>query len=194
LDYDKLAALVRASLPTNEPFVLLGESFSGPVAIALAASNPRGLRGLILCASFTRNPHPYFPRWCAPIVSAPLFGLFPHFARAKALLGGYSTPTLRELSRKALAQVQPRVLAHRVRCVLRVDVGASLCACPVPVLYLRGTRDLVVPGWNLSKLRKNCADLQVATIRAPHMVLQTRPLESAAAICSFIDQKLRPGR
>src|SRR6516162_3575503 len=58
MDHAGLEAVVRASLPTQEPFVLLAESFSGPIAIAIAASRPAGLRGLILSCSFARNPCP----------------------------------------------------------------------------------------------------------------------------------------
>jgi pimeloyl-[acyl-carrier protein] methyl ester esterase len=39
LGYRDLEALARTFVPTNEPFILLGESFSGPIAISLAASN-----------------------------------------------------------------------------------------------------------------------------------------------------------
>src|SRR5262245_59360933 len=58
LGYPKLEALVRSALPADRPYILLGESFSGPIAIAIAASCPAGLVGLILCGSFARNPRP----------------------------------------------------------------------------------------------------------------------------------------
>jgi pimeloyl-ACP methyl ester carboxylesterase len=58
LGYDALGRFVRAMLPEGEPFVLLGESFSGPIAISLAATGGTQLRGLILCCSFARNPRP----------------------------------------------------------------------------------------------------------------------------------------
>src|SRR5207249_6130409 len=41
LDYAELEALARAALPIQGSFLLVGESFSGPVAVALAASSPR---------------------------------------------------------------------------------------------------------------------------------------------------------
>ena len=53
LDYDALEPLVRAQLPRT-PFVLLGESFSGPLAIRIAADPPPGLRGLVLSTTFAR--------------------------------------------------------------------------------------------------------------------------------------------
>src|SRR4051794_17198322 len=58
MNYAELEELVRASLPVERPFVLLAESFSGPVAVAIAASKPAGLRGLVLVCSFVRSPLP----------------------------------------------------------------------------------------------------------------------------------------
>jgi len=59
LGYGELTALAQSCLPGDRPFVLLAESFSGPVAITLAAEKRNGLAGLILCASFARNPRPF---------------------------------------------------------------------------------------------------------------------------------------
>ena len=47
-DYEDLLPLVRAQLPTDRPFFLLGWSFSGPLALLTAAARPPGLRGVIL--------------------------------------------------------------------------------------------------------------------------------------------------
>src|SRR5690349_11939308 len=56
--YADHVAVARTELPRDRPFVLLGESFSGPVAVRLAAEAPSNLRGLILCASFLTCPSP----------------------------------------------------------------------------------------------------------------------------------------
>src|SRR6185369_5547099 len=55
--YAQHEAVVRCELPRDRPYVLLGESFSGPVAVAIAAEQPRGLVGIVLCASFLTSPH-----------------------------------------------------------------------------------------------------------------------------------------
>src|SRR5262249_52151039 len=54
--YEGLLKIVRAALPEDGPFILLGESFSGPLAIIAADARPRGLQGVVLCASFVRSP------------------------------------------------------------------------------------------------------------------------------------------
>ncbi|HMA00429.1 MAG TPA: hypothetical protein VKP66_20995 [Steroidobacteraceae bacterium] len=43
LGYEELELRVRAALPRDRPYVLLGESFSGPIAMRIAASAPAGL-------------------------------------------------------------------------------------------------------------------------------------------------------
>jgi pimeloyl-ACP methyl ester carboxylesterase len=63
MSYDELERLVLASLPADRPFVLLGESFSGPLAIRIAAllavdeisSLPKiSVPALVLCATRDR--------------------------------------------------------------------------------------------------------------------------------------------
>src|SRR2546430_17674636 len=56
LGYDELLPLALKALPTSAPFALLGESFSGPLALMAAARAPEGLQAVILCATFVRKP------------------------------------------------------------------------------------------------------------------------------------------
>jgi len=58
LGYAELEAFVREALPRDRPYVVLGESFSGPIAIRLAADPPAGLAGVVLCVTFAKNPYP----------------------------------------------------------------------------------------------------------------------------------------
>ena len=51
LGYDGLEQIARAAIPPAGPVVLLGESFSGPIAVSLAASLGERLAGLILCCT-----------------------------------------------------------------------------------------------------------------------------------------------
>ncbi|MEJ5132798.1 hypothetical protein WH218_01765 [Stenotrophomonas indicatrix] len=56
-DYATLARWLWPQLPRH-PFILLAESFSGPLAVELAARQPAALRGLVLAATFARRPVP----------------------------------------------------------------------------------------------------------------------------------------
>ena len=93
MDYAGHEAVARASLPIDRPFVLLGESYSGPIAISLAATAPPGLIGLVLCCSFARNPRPGLA-WLRPIVRF-LPTRIPAAVPCWFLLGRFSTPRLK---------------------------------------------------------------------------------------------------
>ena len=55
-DYADLLPAVRAQLPTDRPFFLLGWSFSGPLALELAVREPQKVHGVVLAATFVRAP------------------------------------------------------------------------------------------------------------------------------------------
>ena len=56
LDYHELEVLVRERLPQRRPFIIVAESFSGPLAIALASRGIDNLVGVVLAASFVTPP------------------------------------------------------------------------------------------------------------------------------------------
>jgi pimeloyl-[acyl-carrier protein] methyl ester esterase len=86
MNYAELEQLPRARLPTERPFILVGESFSGPIAISLAASKPAGLRGLVLVCSFARSPIPV-PRGLWSVISRLPVKLIPARITAALLRG-----------------------------------------------------------------------------------------------------------
>jgi pimeloyl-ACP methyl ester carboxylesterase len=106
LGYSELESVVRSALPADGPFVILGESFSGPIAVAVAASRPQGLIGLVVCCAFVRNPRPRLHSLNFLIGALPTGSLFIR-AAGTALLGRFSTPALREL---AIADTSTRAI------------------------------------------------------------------------------------
>ncbi len=186
LGYDELFPIILKALPQGAPFVLLGESFGGPLSLRVAATRPAGLKAVILCASFISCPHPFVPAWTAPLVRAFPFRAFPIFTQLKAFLGLYSSKELRSLINEALSLVQPRVLASRTREVIRVNVASELIAIDCPILYIQGKQDFVVPGGNLRRILHIKPEVHYIQLSAPHMVLQTQPIQAAEAISSFI--------
>ena len=90
LSYAELAEHVVPQLPEREEYVILGESFSSPIAVMTAESKPRNLVGLILCATFARNLRPNFVR-----ATLPFIGLGPKLSNSKLvwrlLLGRHYT-------------------------------------------------------------------------------------------------------
>jgi len=53
--YEDIAPWLAPQLGSRD-YALVAESFSGPLAIAIAAERPQGLKALVLVASFARSP------------------------------------------------------------------------------------------------------------------------------------------
>jgi pimeloyl-ACP methyl ester carboxylesterase len=186
LGYPELVRLVRDRLPLDRPFALLGESFCGPVALQLAAERPPGLRALILVASFHRRPVAWWGRAVKPLAGLLLSRPPPAWA-ARLFLAGRDAPAdlVRELQR-AVAEVAPNVLAARVRPALAVDATAALATCPVPLLYLGGSRDRIVRHSVVREMQRVQPSMQHRRFDAPHLLLQRAPADSGVIISSFL--------
>ncbi len=183
--YEDLLRLIRPKLPTTEPYILLGESYGGPLSIMIAAEHPVGLCGLILSATFVTCPHGYVPKWASHLVVPAVFYPAPLFSKLKAVVGRYSTPEIQSLISRGLATVSPAVIAARIREVITVDVTEQLIACDVPLLYMQAVHDYVVPASNLEKIQYLRPNVEVARVDAPHMILQTKAADSARIIERF---------
>jgi pimeloyl-ACP methyl ester carboxylesterase len=177
----------RSQLPQDGDFVLLAESFSGPVGISIAATPPTRLKGLILCATFASNPHPMF---------GPLHGLvrvlpapkFPTALAAWWLFPGRGTPELRRAHAAAMRRVSARTISARVAAILAVDVRGLLARIAVPMLYMRASLDRLIPpaaGLAILNLRP---DVELVKFDAPHFLLQTEPTACAAAVLGFMQR------
>lgn len=185
LSYEGLADFARNQLPGGQPYVLLGESFSGPVAIALAAERPAGMIGLVLSCTFARNPAPLL-KHCAGLlpflpVSSRLSSLV-----VPLLMGSHATPTLRKTLRTALDRLQPAVLRARMRAVLGVDYSAQLRSIAVPVLYLQAAQDRVVSRASARHIVSLLPSVKVVAVPGPHLLLQIAPKEAAAVVAQFL--------
>ncbi|MFZ6732410.1 alpha/beta fold hydrolase [Undibacterium sp. Ji42W] len=181
LDYATLETVARCYLPVDEDYILLGESFSGPIAISIAASHPPGLLGLILCASFASNPKPWLAHFRHVLPYLPLAAA-PAAALNYFLLGKFSTLELRELLVKALATVLPKVLKARMRCVLLIDNRHKLASIKVPVHYLYARQDRLVPFSAYTDIYDYLPATLLHEFDAPHFLLQTKATEVAALI------------
>lgn len=186
LDYQALAELVRQSLPDDRPYVILGESFSGPIAIKLAAQSPRGMLGLILCASFVSSPRPELTRFNWLLSAIPIRWVT-NLIGARMLMGRFETPDLRRLFREAIAKVTPPVLRARARAASMVDVSSECKATQLPALYLQASEDAVIPKSAAERFARLAVRGRVAMVAGPHFLLQCVPVESARAIREFID-------
>jgi pimeloyl-[acyl-carrier protein] methyl ester esterase len=185
--YDQLLEFVRDTLAPLDPFVILGESFSSPLSVRLAALRPQNLAGLVISAGFASNPFPYAGFLMRALAKPPLFRLpRPGFIHKYYVTGWSSSPALRERIRENLRTVAPGVLAGRIQEILRCDAREDLVRTAVPIMYLQGAYDRLIRRRCFEEIRKLQPRVRLASIPAPQVVLQTKPHESVEAILAFM--------
>ncbi len=189
LTYTELGEVARAKLPKDEPYILLGESFSGPIALSLAATNPQGLSALVLCCSFAKNPRPSLTTFQSLWSVIPIH-LIPIAALSFFLLGSVRDSMHRANLSAALRKVATDVLNARMKAILTVDVTGLLDRITVPTLYLRALSDRVVPDSAAEVIKECVPSLSIVNIESPHFLLQVAPEEAASSLTQFIMEQL----
>jgi pimeloyl-ACP methyl ester carboxylesterase len=174
---DGLATTLEAELRRLEGFVLVAESYSGPIAVRLAARLGQKVALLVLCNPLVEMPVA-LPAGLA--ASAASWRGMPATAAALALADGD-----RALGRAALDGIRalPReVLEARLTAAFAATADEIAPLLVAPLLAILGSRDrLVSPDWTRSLLH----DVPFATVvelDAPHLVVQTKPAEVWDAI------------
>ena len=194
LDYRGHEAFVREQLPRDGAFVVLGESFSGPIAIALAADPPPGMRGYVLCVSFVTCPRATL-RFLRPLIALTAPNRVPAFIAQYTLMDRRGSKELEQAYRKALREVSNSTLRARLKAISHVDVRERLKTVGMPGLYLRGTRDRVVPASAARIFMQSARNARQVDIVGPHHLVQINPTDSAQALRAFMAKVLEaPGR
>ena len=185
LSYSQMVSYVRQVIPRDSRVVLLAESFSGPVAVALAASGHKEIAGLILCSAFSSSPRPLLVMLFSILPLFSIMGSWLPDPLVRAALMGRDSPTeLIAGFRSAVRSVKPSILSKRFKEIAGVNVSAALKEIALPVCVIKGRHDMLVPDRALDV--PEGAELHV--INGPHMLLQARAGESARIIGGFLEK------
>lgn len=186
LNYKQIQAYVIPLLPVTEPYVLIAESYSGPVAARIAATHPPLLRGLVLSATFLRQPRGWIGNWGRVLIGPTLFRqTWTHFI-AEALLRqqGFNAEQI-HLVVGSLDHVRAEVLAARLKETLEVEAFEDLKQCEVPVLCLYAERDLLLADRCHELIGQANPKVRLVGLDTPHFLLQAKPSEALHEIQAF---------
>jgi pimeloyl-ACP methyl ester carboxylesterase len=184
-DYQHLLGIVEDAVRGLDAYWVLGWSFSGPLALMLAARDRQRVRGVILCASFVRAPHPLLA-WCRIAAVGPVFWMIRVARRVPSFISRARRGESWSDKAETWGRVSATTLARRSRALLSVDARDALRSCDTAIVYLASSRDLLVPRRNIEEIVQHHPSTRVIVIDGPHMALYTQPREAAAAICGVL--------
>jgi len=184
--YDELVESAADAIPPDGRFVIVAESFSGPIGIRLALRFADRVAGLVLVNSFAVPPRPralsMLP-WSF-ILAVPL----PRFVVRVLLVDEGTSEQFIDRVRTAIARTGADTMTARLRSVLAVNEVGNLARLRCPVLLLRATRDRLVSSRSAEVIARHTRHSKTCDIVGPHLLLQCQPAESWRAIEGFVRQ------
>ena len=176
----------RARLPEDKPFVLLAESFSGPIGLQLLANPPANLVGVVFVATFDRYPKPFLLDLARLLPQGPLLRLFATNLLCRFFCLGSADREAVALFQKALASVKLSALSRRLKILAELPPPPETNFSG-PCLYLQASHDRLVPERAAARLQHHLPQMQLDQIAGPHIILLARPEAGARAISTFVE-------
>jgi pimeloyl-[acyl-carrier protein] methyl ester esterase len=182
---EEYAAAVAGRLPAGR-VVLVAESFSGIVLLDLLSKHHVLAEKVIFVASFGKTPRRFlrmllvfFPAlaWSIPLI--------PNVAWRFFCLGAGATPEDIARLKAVLAQVNPNVVAHRLKLVASAKI-ADDPPIDVPAYYLQADGDRLVPQSAAEHLQRLFSHFTLLRVPGPHFLLQASAIECAQLIASIV--------
>ncbi|MFC4656626.1 MULTISPECIES: alpha/beta fold hydrolase [Rheinheimera] len=186
LSYAELADWLEPQLP-DQPFLLLGESFGGPLAYELARRQPQRVLGLVLCCTFIENPMPWAPvlwHWLRKLE----FTAARRMVLLRYLLWGHEVPGLRAELDQALSMLPQASFIYRVEQVLALKAPTARSELTMPVLYLQAAQDKLVYAHCAQAFQQLLPQLQLFKFQCSHFLLQQQAEKGAEVLLHWCRQ------
>lgn len=199
-DLDEVAGAIWDGLPVEEPATLVGHSMGGAIVIAAVALAPERVRRVVLCAPAGLRPVP--ARASLPLGAAGELA----FALRRRSVDLASTPIGRRMLLGVSTaagdgvgedDVRGMVLASdgatRVGAALQTvsaaDLRPALAALPVPVGFLWGAHDRVIPSAAIDAARLARPEAPFGLVpRTGHVPMIERPAAFSAVLRQLLLQ------
>ena len=174
-DYETLKRHAQGCLPQNEDYVLLGESFSGPIAYSIGIDAPNRLKAIIFVATFLDPPRPQLLRLINPLFRVMGRLRPPNTLIRRLMLGADASPALIERFFLMIRPPPRSTLTGRLDSVTTLQPPTA--ALKVPMVYIQALQDKFVPKQCVERFRALNPGMREYKISGPHFLLQARVAE-----------------
>lgn len=189
INYTELTEDVLQRLPVAGEFIIIAESFAGPLALMLRERIPDRVKALVLCATFLSNPRPWLSIPAKWMLRDWMLAMEPNKFLGKVFVTGFEiSDAMLDKAISIHKDVSPTVTRHRLYDVFAVDVRTLYKQCPVPMLHLYGEHDHLILKYSAREFQHLRPDMPSVSIDGPHYLYQMRPQQCSARITEFLCQ------
>jgi pimeloyl-ACP methyl ester carboxylesterase len=178
MDYESLTSYVMMNLP-DERFVLLAESFSGPIAYQIASIKPANLQSVIFVATFLESPRRLMLRLSEFLPRKLLLSSTIPKVLCKAFILGNACNEMLEKFQNIIRLMSTEVLDFRLREMAKLQLRVK--PIHIKALYINASKDMLVPKRYIKKFKQAFKEINVLEVEGPHFILQANP-----GVCSKI--------
>ncbi len=186
LGYPELIARIVDQIPNDgTPFAVLAESFAGPIGLTLAQQHHPGLRGLILAVTFAIPPRKQLLKLTRLLPMPWLLAQpVPCWLAGRIMMGPNPPQERLDALCAVMKEMDPGVIAARFEEVRDLELDPR--AIELPVMYIQGTDDLLLPESTVEEVKQFVKDLTVHRLEGGHLVLETQAERAAELVADFL--------
>lgn len=181
-DYPSLSDYVRKQIPPGENYILLGESFAGPIVYRIACRDSEHCMAAVFVATYLTNPRPgilsVLTRLPASLVSK--FVSSPVAVRALTL-SHLAADSVAGAIAENFASVDEPVIKQRLKTIGSIN-ARPVETLEVPAFYIQASDDRLVLPKKLPDFKALCRSLTIDSVEGGHFVLQENPQASAQVL------------
>lgn len=183
-----MAELIIAQLPKHEKYILIAESFAGPLAIKIGSRRPSNLMAIIFAASFAKKPNKLPEQLSIFAKFIPFSSTILSRMIRPITFGRWGNKELDTLVHVALNRVSRNVIINRINSLMHIDEIHKLRDLNLPMLYVRPTSDRLVNRNALQAMVNVNSTIEITEIQGPHFILQCQPQLCINMITDFINR------
>jgi surfactin synthase thioesterase subunit len=185
-DYPTLAQYIRRQIPANEQYILLGESFAGPLVYEIALADTKNCRAAVFVATYLTNPSPLFLKVLSALPARVISWFVSNRLVVRLLtLSHLATSGVAKAIAENFATVEATAVKQRLKSIGSLPANPQ-SAVKLPCFYLQAGKDRLVPARKLSDFRRLCSALEVRQVEGGHFILQENPGACAVDIASML--------
>lgn len=181
MSYEELVEYVDARLP-KENYILVAESFAGPIAYRLTQRNSSYLQSVIFVATFLESPRPLLSK-LSGLFSPSLIRVMPDFIIKSFLLGLSANNEVLRLFKESLKKVSPEVFSFRIKELSKLNQKQNQVVSKIKATYIQASNDNLVLKKSVNDFKKVFPEMEVFKVKGSHFILQTNPQACSKIIC-----------
>lgn len=181
-DYESLSDYVRQQIPANEDYIVLGESFAGPIVYRIASHDPEHCKAAVFVATYLTNPRPRILSVLARLPASLVSRFVSNAWAVRALtLSGHANGSIARSIAENFGSVNAVIIQQRLKTIGSVNERPENVV-KVPAFYIQASDDRLVLPKKLPDFKALCTALIIDSVQGGHFVLQENPRESARVL------------